>query len=81
MLGYSCRQKILIGVDIKKYEKRIEEIDLELANRQYLSISCRGYMYPGVKIIINDAVFKVEDEYVKTKITLNSDGEIYAAPL
>lgn len=81
MLGYACRQKILIGVDIKKYEKRIEEIDLELANRQYLSISCRGYMYPGVKIIINDAVFKVEDEYVKTKITLNSDGEIYAAPL
>lgn len=81
MLGYACRQKILIGVDIKKYEKRIEEIDLELENRQYLSISCRGYMYPGVKIIINDAVFKVEDEYVKTKITLNSDGEIYAAPL
>ena len=81
MLGYACRQKILIGVDIKKYEKRIEEINLELENRQYLSISCRGYMYPGVKIIINDAVFKVEDEYVKTKITLNSDGEIYAAPL
>lgn len=81
MLGYSCRQKILIGVDIKKLEKRIDEINIELENRQYLSISCRGYMYPGVKIVINDAVFKVEEEYVRTKITLNSDGEIYAAPL
>lgn len=81
MLGYACRQKILIGVDIKKYEKRIDEINIELENRQYLSISCRGYMYPGVKIVINDAVFKVEEEYVRTKITLNSSGEIYAAPL
>lgn len=81
MLGYACRQKILIGVDIKKLEKRIDEINIELENRQYLSISCRGYMYPGVKIVMNDAVFKVEEEYVRTKITLNSDGEIYAAPL
>lgn len=81
LLGNSCRQKILIGVDIKKLNKRIDEINVALASKQFLSVKCTGYMFPGVKIIINDATFKVESEYVRTRITLNSDGEIYAAPL
>ena len=81
MLGNACRQKILIGVETKKLWKRIDEINIALSKRQYLSLQCHGYMYPGVKIIINDATFKVEDEYVRTRISLGEDGEIHASPL
>lgn len=81
ILGNACRQKILLGVEIKNLKKRVDEINITLASRQYLSVSCRGYMYPGVKIIINDAVFKADTEYVRTKIRLEEDGTIVAAPL
>lgn len=81
ILGNACRQKVLLGVEINKLRKRIQEIDLSLANRQYLSIDCKGYMYPGVKIVINDAVFKVEAEYVRTRVSLAEDGTIHAMPL
>ncbi|MDE6745855.1 MAG: FapA family protein, partial [Oscillospiraceae bacterium] len=81
ILGNACRQKILLGVEIKNLNKRCDEINITLASRQYLSVSCRGYMYPGVKIIINDAVFKADTEYVRTKIRLEEDGTIVAAPL
>ena len=81
ILGNACRQKILLGVEIKNLNKRVEEINITLASRQYLSVSCRGYVYPGVKIIINDAVFKADTEYVRTKIRLEEDGTIVAAPL
>ncbi|MCH5194260.1 MAG: DUF342 domain-containing protein [Oscillospiraceae bacterium] len=81
ILGNACRQKILIGVETKKLIQRINEIDIALAQKQYLSVKCSGYMYPGVKIVINDATFKVEDEYVRTRIVLSEDGEIHAAPL
>lgn len=81
ILGTSRRQKVLYNVEINNLNKRIEEINISLANRQYLSVGCKGYIYPGVKIIINDAVFKAEAEYVRTKITLGEDGELYAAPL
>ena len=81
ILGTSRRQKVLYNVEISNLNKRIEEINISLANKQYLSVGCKGYIYPGVKIIINDAVFKAESEYVRTKITLGDDGEIYAAPL
>lgn len=81
MLGNACRQKILIGMDINKLRRRVDEIDTSLSNKQFLSVGCRGHMYPGVKIIINDAVFKAETEYVRTKISLDEDGLIHAAPL
>ncbi len=81
ILGNACRQKILLGVEINNLKKRVEEININLASRQYLTVSCTGYLYPGVKIIINDAVFKAETEYVRTRIRLDEDGTICAAPL
>lgn len=81
MLGNACRQKIVMGMDIKKIQKRIDEIDTSLSNKQFLSIGCKGYMYPGVKIIINDQVFKAEAEYVRTRVSLDEDGIIHSAPL
>lgn len=81
ILGNACRQKILLGMEINNLKKRVEEINITLASRQYLTVSCRGYLYPGVKIIINDAVFKADNEYVRTKIRLDEDGAICAAPM
>ncbi len=81
ILGNACRQKIMLGMEINKLNKRIDEINTTLASRQYLTVSCKGYMYPGVKIIINDSIFKAESEYVRTKIVLDESGEIAAAPL
>lgn len=81
ILGNACRQKIVIGMEMKKLQKRIDEIDTSLSNKQFLSIGCKGYMYPGVKIIINDQVFKAEAEYVRTRVSLSEDGIIHSAPL
>lgn len=81
VLGNACRQKIVTGIDIKKNQKRIDEINTSLSNKQYLSIDCKGHMYPGVKIIINDQVFKAESEYVRTRVSISEDGIIHAAPL
>lgn len=81
ILGNACRQKIVLGMEISKLNKRIDEINTTLSSRQYLTVSCKGYLYPGVKIIINDSVFKADSEYVRTRIRLAEDGEIYAAPL
>lgn len=81
MLGNACRQKILIGVETKKMWQRIDEIDVALAQKQHLSVKCQGYMYPGVKIIINDATLKVETEQVRTRVVIGDDGEIHAMPL
>ena len=57
------------------------DIKNTLASIQYLTLCFMGYLYPGVKIIINDAVFKAETEYVRTRIRLDEDGTIGAAPL
>lgn len=81
ILGNACRQKILLGVEVSKLNKRVDEINTTLSSRQYLTVGCKGYMYPGVKIIINDAVFKADVEYVRTRIRLGEDGEIYAVPM
>ena len=81
ILGNSVRQRVVLGMEKKKLQKRVEEIDLSLANRQFLSIDCSGYMYPGVKIIINDAVFKVESEYVHTRVSIAEDGTARATAL
>jgi uncharacterized protein (DUF342 family) len=81
VLGNAARQKILYSVDVKNAEKRIEEINISLQAKQMLSIGCKGYIYPGTRITINDATFKVETEYVRTQLKLNKDGEIAVSPL
>ena len=81
MLGNACRQKIIIGVETKKLWKRIDEIDIALAQKQHLSVQCHGYLYPGVKIVINDAVYKVEKEHAHSKIVIGEDGEIRSVPM
>ncbi len=81
ILGNAARQRILNGVEIKNAQKRIEEINISLEAKQFLSIGCRGYIYPGTRIIINDVIFKAEQEYVRSRVSLAEDGEIKVSPL
>ncbi len=81
LLGASVRQKVVLGVDISKCTKRIAEIDDALTKRQFLSISAKGIMYPGVKVTINDESFKIEYEYARSKVYLDNDGLICVGPL
>ncbi|MCD7731802.1 MAG: FapA family protein [Oscillospiraceae bacterium] len=76
ILGNSVRQKVLYNVDIKNAEKRIEEINISLEAKQMLSVGCKGYIYPGTKITINDVIFKAETEYVRSRVGLDRDGQI-----
>ncbi len=81
MLGTSARQKVVYNMEIGKCKKRITEIDSILSNKQLLTVSCKGYIYPGVKITINDSVYKVEHELYKVKIGLDENREIGVSPL
>lgn len=80
ILGNAVRQKVLLNVEITNANKRIEEIDLSLQVKQRLTVSCKGYIYPGVKITINDASFKVESEFVHSVVGLSQDGQITISP-
>lgn len=81
ILGNAARQKVMLGMEIKKLKKRVEEIDISLASKQFLSVDCKGYIYPGVKIIINDSTFAPEAEYVRTRVAQAPDGTIRTSPL
>ncbi|MBQ8781280.1 MAG: DUF342 domain-containing protein [Oscillospiraceae bacterium] len=80
-LGNAVRQKVLHSVSIKNAEKRIKEIDLSLASRQQLTVKCKGYIYPGTRITINDINVKIDDEYVRTCVSIGEDGMPHFGPL
>lgn len=81
LLGNAARQKVLYSVEIKNANKRIEEINVSLEAKQMLSVGCKGYIYPGTRITINDVTFKVENEYAHSLIKLEKDGQISVSPL
>lgn len=81
LLGSSVRSRVMLGMEKKKNLKRIAEIELALQQKQYLAITCKGTVYPGVRVTINDCVFKFESETVRCKIYLDELGDIVTAPL
>lgn len=80
MLATAVRQRVLLNVEIKSNTKRIEEINVYLSTKQQLWVRCRGYIYPGTRITINDNVFKADIEYVHSMVSIGADGEISAMP-
>lgn len=80
-LGNAVRQKVLHSVTIKNAQKRIKEIDISLEARQNLSASCKGYIYPGTRITINDVTVKIDAEYVRTTVRIGDDGLPLFAPM
>lgn len=76
LLGNMVKAKLTCKNEKKQSLKRIAEIDMSLSQKQYRSIICKGTAYPGVKVTINDAVMKIENETPRVKIYLNGDGLI-----
>lgn len=80
MLATAVRQRVLSNVEIKTSQKRIDEINIYLSTKQQLWVKCKGYIYPGTRITINDNVFKADTEYAHSMISIGADGEISAMP-
>lgn len=81
LLGQSVRSKVMFSMEKKKLLKRISEIEISLQQKQHLTISCKGTVYPGVKVAINDSVFKFESEAKYCKIYLDEVGDIETTSL
>jgi uncharacterized protein (DUF342 family) len=81
LLGSTVRTKVMLGMDKKKLQKRVAEIEAALQVKQHLSVQCKGTVYPGVKVVINDCIYRFENEYKYVKIYLDEDGQIVTAPL
>lgn len=80
MLGTAIRQRVLANVEIKNAQKRIDEINIYLETKQQLWVKCKGYIYPGTRITINDNVFKADTEYVRSTVSISPEGEIVVGP-
>lgn len=80
MLATAVRQRVLLNVEIKTNQKRIDEINVYLSTKQQLWVRCKGYIYPGTRITINDNVFKADTEYARSMVSIGADGEITATP-
>lgn len=80
MLATAVRQRVLSNVEIKNSQKRIEEINVYLGTKQQLWVKCKGYIYPGTRVTINDNVFKADMEYAHSMVSIGADGEISAMP-
>ena len=81
LLGTSVRNRLMLGMEKKKIVKRISEIETSLQVKQHLSIQCKGTVFPGVRVVMNDSVYKFENEYKYVKIFLNDEGSIITGPL
>lgn len=80
MLTAAVKERIKLNCDKGAYEKRIKEINQYLQNKQSLSVTCHRQLYPGVKVVINDSVYTVSDQWVKVLLA-EEDGEIKPVPL
>lgn len=80
MLATAVRQRVISNVEIKNSQKRIEEINVYLGTKQQLWVKCKGYIYPGTRVTINDNVFKADMEYAHSMVCIGADGEISAMP-
>lgn len=80
MLSAAIKERIKLNCDKANLEKRIKEINAYLRNKETLSVSCSKYLYPGVRVVINDAVYTVTDEWVRVRL-VEENGDIKPVPM
>lgn len=76
LLGTTVKTRLTCQMEKKQAHKRIAEIETALSQRQYRTIICKGTVYPGVKVTINDSLMKFEKETTRVKVYLDNDGNI-----
>ena len=80
MLSAAIKERIKLNCNKTALERRIKEINAYLQNKENLSVSCNKYLYPGVRVVINDAVYTVTDEWVKVRL-VEENGDIKPVPM
>lgn len=74
LLNGAVKSRIVMKKDRSGLEKRVNEIDEYLKNRQNLTITCKRHLYPGVKITLNDMVMNVNSVYQYCKVYMGDEG-------
>jgi uncharacterized protein (DUF342 family) len=81
VLGNAVRTRLIKNRDIAKANKRIQEINAILANRQDLKLEVKGSIYPKTKIVINSCRYEVNTEWKHVSVFLDEENEFHFAPL
>jgi uncharacterized protein (DUF342 family) len=81
ILGNAVRTRLIKNRDISQANKRIEEINTILANKQDLKLEVKGTIYPKTKIVINSSRYEVNTEWKHVTVFLDDDHEFHFAPI
>lgn len=76
MINALTRSQFPLVGQIKRDEKRILEIEDQLANMKNGKIRVSETIYPGVRLSVNNIPKSIQSEYTHCSIALNDDGEV-----
>ena len=76
MITKLTRSQFPIAGQMKRYEKRILEIEDLLANMKNGRIKVSDTIYPGTRLSVNNILKNIQSEYKRCTIFLNSNGEV-----
>lgn len=74
------RSQFPLAGQIKRDEKRILEIEAQLANMKNGKIRVSETIYPGTRLSVNNILKSIQTEYSHCSIALNDDGEVEVGP-
>jgi uncharacterized protein (DUF342 family) len=77
LLGTSVKIRILRWRDIKVVEKRLEELEHLLENRQNLKLEVTGVIYPKTKINVNTTRYETTNEWRNVSVFVDDDNEFH----
>ena len=80
LLGKMLKSRIQLQHTKKQVTKQIAEIDKKLENIQYYQVECRGTIFPGSRIVINDKSISVTREERRVRVSIDESGDIKLAP-
>ena len=80
MITQLTRSQFPLAGQIKRDEKRILEIEAQLANMKNGRIRASATIYPGTRLAVNNILKNIQSEYKHCTIFLNSDGEVEVGP-
>ncbi|MBR4153695.1 MAG: DUF342 domain-containing protein [Selenomonadaceae bacterium] len=76
MITQLTRSQFPLAGQIKRDEKRILEIEAQLANMKNGRIKVSDTIYPGTRLAVNNILKNIQSEYKHCTIFLNSEGDV-----
>ncbi len=80
MITQLTRSQFPLAGQIKRDEKRILEIEAQLANMKNGRIRASATIYPGTRLAVNNILKNIQSEYKHCTIFLNSEGDVEVGP-